>query len=312
MKNEATDYICVTRNGEKECRDYERDDVISFFLFADGNIVWSNSDSEHGMYGHDSLMAYIRNHYNPPSSSYSDDDQPDYEEYIGFGDQLQFEKRPSEEVDSILRALASSKNTSYISFPNDMWAGRLWPEKFVQAVSFWRPFPVGLKSVVVKFIKKWGDPKDFIYEIQNQQYSYKDFVGDVQKRVRKSFVIGGRKIGLDELERLRQDMHLKAGFEGKRAMTTLCDLLTDEVIKKYPELRGYKPPNCPSRGYYTQSSNLDRSQLRQRFARSLSSDSPVVVSPEDMIGGGFRQRTQRELDRAWDSMRFREWLEENS
>jgi hypothetical protein len=59
--------------------------------------------------------------------------------------------------------------------------------------------------------------------------------------VRKFFVIDGERFTMDEIDRRRKELHLKGA---KFVDPVLCAI--DE--KEHPELKGYRPANCPSPG----------------------------------------------------------------
>lgn len=306
---EAVDSICVERDGEQSCEEYALDGVVSFFLFNEGSIVWTYADMDDEVYGHSGLMDAIKVHYSDGS------DLSPYDDI--FRDRLNFEGQISSETEEILKSL---RTTYYGSFPT-LNAGRLWPDEPIKAISFYHMVPPHLRHIVVNFVKKFGNPEDFIFELRGSQYTYQEFMQSIPKEV-KSYLIKNKKYTLDDLTILRQDMHTKGGLESERAARTLCNLLTNDVIGMHPELRGFKPPSCDGMGddhkYYAQYRNLERSQLQQRFRNSLVPKSKwgnVTLNPEDMAGiergSGFRQRTQKELDRAWDKLGFKEWLQNN-
>jgi len=327
---------------------YTRDDAVSFFLFEDGFIIWSRTYVLEKNIGHYYLGQMIKmkdkNEEEITSSS-------DYQNWENSKKYLKFFGEKTESTEKSLEIIKNKeKNYNDVS-SSEMMTGRLWHRD--EIVSFWSSsVPYNLRLKVVEFIKTFfGKEKEYTYELGGIQYSYKQFISNIELEPPPIFLIKGKEYSIQEIEKLRTDIHTKVGIEAQKAKYILCNLLDDETIENYPILKGYIPPDCTENEpkiSFSQLKHIEKSKTKQDFLKSLkpSKETPetwgsgfakgiaippgltrlqtkyflrsqakeyddIILKPEDLLGktsNPFRSRTQKELDAAWDQLKFKEWL----
>lgn len=190
-------------------------------------------------------------------------------------------------------------------------------------------------------------------------YSYHQFLDIPEDTTdyNKEYKIGGSLLKYSDFEDLRTTMHTGGPIKGQQAKEKLCRILTKEFIEKNPELRGFVPPDCAgvASSYDTFKSKGWRDYTRDEIERGLAPSRdilrrkigasqakrdiksfykgqgaepvlPTTFEPGQAAGmrgrtlGGFRSRTQKEIDAAWDDfmkkrestdakeIKFKEWF----
>lgn len=209
-----------------------------------------------------------------------------------------------------------------------------------KVISFWNRMSEvkSVSDLIVKVIELVGEnPKEYNYEIETGRFvSYYEFLGMPEDKTdyNKKYNVNGTILTYTDFETLRTTMHTGGPIKGPQAKEKLCRILTKEFVEKNPELRGFIPPDCgqvdSSYGYFKKKGWTDyvRPEAEQGLEprQGTRADRQTVVKPGYSLGmkgrtlGGFRSKTQKEIDAAWDdfmkkregvkpqNISFKEWL----
>lgn len=336
--------------GQKQDINYRRSDAVSFIVFEDGFAIYATSDVLPGyeyepesFAGHGQLIdAYF-------ASQMSDD------QIQQRSNQSALERR-REQAAKYVKTIGKPSEKTKKMFDTNLQGpgnfgkhvrGRFWT--IPKVMSYWIGWGDSdaiindpkIKRKIFDIIKAVGeDPKKYTYEVGSNFLTYDEFSkGSAvnQEDEQKEYELGGKKYKESFLNILRTNMHVKTGVERDNAVSTLCSILDDEALHKYPELRGYVPPNCSQVKSPEQrikdALRTGKPEFMTNLTQSLSPDrgwnkgrtQPIkttTLSPGDEAGklpgaSPFRARTQKELDRAWDMFKqtknpdagFKEWLQ---
>jgi len=214
-------------------------------------------------------------------------------------------------------------------------------------------------GLITKLIKALGeDPEEFYFQLGNSFYPYSSVSAGVESKTDfdKEYKVGSSMYTYSDFEKLRTAMHSAgATLEGKRAKETLCRIFTQEFVEENPELRGFLPSSdcidityqgAKKDGLYSVKPEIERGLaptrelLRRKYGGAAAKGQikgfmqgrgtepvlPTTSEPGQTAGmrgrtlGGFRGRTQKEIDAAWDDfmrkreqtspeqISFKEWL----
>jgi hypothetical protein len=201
-------------------------------------------------------------------------------------------------------------------------------------------------GLVVEMIKSLGeDPEEFYFELGYDFYPYSSISAGIKSKTDfdKEYKVGSSIYKYADFEKLRTAMHSAgATVEGKRAKETLCRIFTQKFVEENPELRGFLPSSdcidityqgAKKDGFYSVKPEIERGLaptrelLRRKYGGGAAKRQikgfmqgrgpepvlPTISEPGQAAGikgrtlGGFRGKTQKEIDAAWDDfMRKRE------